>query len=141
MSFFNGNLFIYYRIFKANWILNRKVRIITKLSWNESQLNWIKGFTMNRHRHEIVLLVLAVLSSNISSEDFTSPCHFSEYGFEKCQSNLNSFRNRFLRLPLSDSEMLWVYGCLISSEQEQVARETAGYQLPEYEVFCPLLND
>ena len=76
---------------------------------------------MNRHRHEIVLLVLAVL--------------------EKCQSNLNSFRNRFLRLPLSDSEMLWVYGCLISSEQEQVARETAGYQLPEYEVFCPLLNN
>ena len=95
---------------------------------------------MNRHRHEIVLLVLAVLSSNISSEDFTSPCYFSEYGFEKCQSNLNSFRNRFLRLPLSDSEMLWVYGCLISSEQEQVARETTGYQLPEYEVFCPLLN-
>ena len=83
----------------------------------------------------LILSVLPVLSvlpekglGTGVTDDFSVPCSHSEFGFKQCQANLKGFKTRYQRWPLSDSELLAVFGCLNSPKKTGPGQE-ANWQI------------
>ena len=92
---------------------------------------------MNIQYTQIAFLVLAAISSSVATEEFPTPCHNSEHGYEQCLLNLENFQVRFRRPPLSDNELKSVYGCLASSQPSGMIFDDFWQELPECQVNLP----
>ena len=78
-----------------------------------------------------VSAAISIVPLVAGAESGYTGCNDSEFGYQQCLLNLNDFKKHFGREPLSDTEVLGVYGCLHPSDQSNYIPHISITELPE----------